>query len=79
MEVYKNPAAPVEDRVEDLLSRMTLQEKIGQMTQVERRVATPSALKDLSIGRSVLSVFALWFNYQLDSTLCYECYSLTQS
>ncbi|EOY33796.1 Glycosyl hydrolase family protein isoform 3 [Theobroma cacao] len=52
--VYKNPNAPIEDRVKDLLSRMTLQEKIGQMTQIERRVADPSALKDFSIG-SILS------------------------
>lgn len=29
--IYKNPAYPVEQRVEDLLSRMTLEEKIGQM------------------------------------------------
>src|SRR5512147_2005518 len=29
--VYRNPAAPVEARVEDLLSRMTLEEKIAQM------------------------------------------------
>lgn len=31
---YKNPALPVEDRVEDLLARMTIDEKIGQMTQL---------------------------------------------
>ncbi len=29
--VYKNPGAPVEARVEDLLSRMTLEEKVAQM------------------------------------------------
>ncbi len=29
--VYKNPVYPVEKRVEDLLSRMTLEEKLGQM------------------------------------------------
>ncbi|XP_022755870.1 lysosomal beta glucosidase-like isoform X2 [Durio zibethinus] len=52
--IYKNSNALIEDRVKDLLSRMTLQEKIGQMTQIERSVATPSALKDLSIG-SILS------------------------
>ncbi|XVF05374.1 hypothetical protein REPUB_Repub05bG0166500 [Reevesia pubescens] len=52
--IYKNPNATIEDRVKDLLSRMTLQEKIGQMTQIERRVATPSVLKGLSIG-SILS------------------------
>ncbi|GLT48837.1 hypothetical protein SLA2020_224330 [Shorea laevis] len=52
--VYKNPNAPIEDRIKDLLSRMTLKEKIGQMTQIERSVATPSVLRDLSIG-SILS------------------------
>uniref|UniRef100_A0A7N1A457 Beta-glucosidase n=1 Tax=Kalanchoe fedtschenkoi TaxID=63787 RepID=A0A7N1A457_KALFE len=52
--VYKNPNSPIEARVQDLLSRMTLQEKVGQMTQIERRVASSSALKHLSIG-SVLS------------------------
>ncbi len=31
MQLYKNPAYPIEQRVEDLLSRMTLKEKIGQM------------------------------------------------
>jgi beta-glucosidase len=29
--VYKNPAAPIENRVADLLSRMTLEEKISQL------------------------------------------------
>ncbi|KAK4278224.1 hypothetical protein QN277_016098 [Acacia crassicarpa] len=52
--VYKNPNAPIEVRVKDLLSRMTLKEKIGQMTQIERRVATPFAIGNLSIG-SILS------------------------
>ncbi|KAI3407202.1 Beta-glucosidase [Psidium guajava] len=52
--VYKNPDAAVEDRIADLLSRMTLKEKVGQMTQIERRVATPSVLSGFSIG-SILS------------------------
>ncbi|CAL9354611.1 Beta-hexosaminidase [Streptomyces sp. enrichment culture] len=33
---YQNPRLPVHKRVKDLLSRMTLDEKIGQMTQAER-------------------------------------------
>src|SRR5437762_1294771 len=33
---YENPMLPVRQRVQDLLSRMTLAEKIGQMTQAER-------------------------------------------
>ncbi|XP_027110608.2 uncharacterized protein [Coffea arabica] len=53
--IYKNPTAPIEARVQDLLSRMTLEEKLGQMTQIERSVATPSVLKDRCIG-SIMSV-----------------------
>ena len=34
--VYKDPSQPVAKRVEDLLSRMTIEEKVGQMTQTER-------------------------------------------
>ncbi|KAJ0248355.1 Glycoside hydrolase family 3 C-terminal domain-containing protein [Hirschfeldia incana] len=52
--VYQNPDAPVEARVQDLLSRMTLPEKIGQMTQIERTVTSPAAIKDFFIG-SVLN------------------------
>src|SRR4051812_16297682 len=33
---YQDPTLPVHQRVQDLLSRMTLAEKIGQMTQAER-------------------------------------------
>src|SRR4030095_4533948 len=32
--LYKDPAVPVEQRVEDLLARMTLEEKIAQITAV---------------------------------------------
>ena len=52
--IYRNPNEPIEARVKDLLSRMTLKEKVGQMTQIERRVATPSAIKDFHIGISEL-------------------------
>jgi beta-glucosidase len=38
---YKDPNQPVYVRVEDLLSRMTLVEKIGQMTQVENNSISP--------------------------------------
>src|ERR1044071_8750520 len=33
---YKDPTQPIATRVNDLLSRMSLDEKIGQMTQAER-------------------------------------------
>ena len=35
--LYKNPKLPIMDRVRDLMSYMTLEEKVGQMTQVERK------------------------------------------
>ncbi|KVH94699.1 hypothetical protein Ccrd_003235 [Cynara cardunculus var. scolymus] len=52
--IYKNQDEPIESRIKDLLSRMTVKEKVGQMTQIERSVATPSVIKDLCIG-SILS------------------------
>ncbi|KAK4785019.1 hypothetical protein SAY86_001708 [Trapa natans] len=52
--LYRDPAAPVEARIKDLLSRMSLKEKIGQMTQIERRVSTAEVIRDYSIG-SILS------------------------
>jgi beta-glucosidase len=54
--VYLDPHAPVQKRVSDLLGRMTLAEKIGQMTQAERASLTPddSAVTTLGLG-SVLS------------------------
>jgi len=51
---YKNPKLPVENRVDDLLSRMTLDEKVGQMTQLARDRLSPSTVKSLGLG-SVLS------------------------
>lgn len=51
---YQNPALGVEQRVSDLLGRMTLQEKIGQMLQVERLAASPGQVGSNFIG-SVLS------------------------
>lgn len=48
--LYMNPQESIEARVKHLLSLMTLNEKIGQMTQIERSVATPSAIKHFSIG-----------------------------
>ncbi|HEV7750624.1 MAG TPA: glycoside hydrolase family 3 N-terminal domain-containing protein, partial [Baekduia sp.] len=54
--VYQNPKAPVPKRVADLLSRMTLAEKVGQMTQAERAgVATDATpITTLGLG-SILS------------------------
>ncbi|HET6989492.1 MAG TPA: glycoside hydrolase family 3 protein [Kribbella sp.] len=53
---YKNSKLSVQDRVADLLSRMTLAEKIGQMTQAERIDvdANPTLIKTWGFG-SILS------------------------
>ncbi|XP_021714482.1 uncharacterized protein LOC110682448 [Chenopodium quinoa] len=51
---YKDQHEAIEVRVEDLLSRMSLEEKIGQMTQIDRAVASFDVMKTYSIG-SVLS------------------------
>ncbi|XBI58915.1 uncharacterized protein [Aegilops tauschii subsp. strangulata] len=48
--LYKDPSAPVEARVRDLLGRMTLREKAGQMAQIELSVASPRALAELGVG-----------------------------
>jgi len=51
---YQDPNLPIETRVEDLLSRMNLGEKIGQMTQGERGSVTESEVTSYFLG-SVLS------------------------
>ncbi|XP_068329234.1 uncharacterized protein [Pyrus communis] len=51
---YKDPSQPPAARVGDLLSRMTLEEKIGQMVQIDRSVASADTMKTYYIG-SVLS------------------------
>jgi beta-glucosidase len=48
--VYLNPELPVADRVENLLAQMTLAEKIGQMTLVEKGSLTPPAVQARFIG-----------------------------
>ena len=50
---YLDANLPVEERVDDLLSRMTLDEKIGQMTQCSSG-ESPSTVTSYYIG-SVLS------------------------
>ncbi len=38
IEIYKKKEAPIEDRVKDLLSRMTLEEKVGQMRMFHAQI-----------------------------------------
>lgn len=52
--LYRQAGAPQEARIADLLGRMTLAEKIGQMTQAERGAVSPAQAAALHLG-SVLS------------------------
>lgn len=71
--IYRNPNEPIEARVKDLLSRMTLKEKVGQMTQIERRVATPSAMKDFSIGTLSLSLSIFLTSLIMEDYISVDC------
>src|SRR5450631_1780232 len=48
--IYKDASRPVADRVKDLLSQMTLDEKIGQMTLVEKDSMKIADVGPLFIG-----------------------------
>lgn len=45
---YKDPRKPVNVRVEDLVKRMTVEEKIGQMAQIDRRNLTVELMRSFS-------------------------------
>ncbi|XP_057445741.1 uncharacterized protein LOC130737898 [Lotus japonicus] len=51
---YKDPKQPLSTRIKDLINRMTLEEKIGQMVQIDRSVASADVMKKYFIG-SMLS------------------------
>ncbi|MCD9639991.1 hypothetical protein HAX54_025002 [Datura stramonium] len=57
--LYKDPNKPIIARIRDLMNRMTLAEKIGQMTQLDRKVTAYDIAKNYGIaeawrrGRSV--------------------------
>lgn len=52
--MYKDPIQPLNIRIKDLMDRMTLADKVGQMAQLDSSAITPEIIRDYSIG-SVLS------------------------
>ena len=51
---YQDPSLPIDARVDDLMARMSLDEKLGQMTQAERGSVSASDITAYRLG-SVLS------------------------
>jgi len=47
---YKDPKQLLNTRIKDLLDRMTLEEKIGQMVQIDCTVASADVMKKYYIG-----------------------------
>lgn len=47
---YLNPDLPIEERVADLLDRMTIEEKVGQMTLIEKNSITAQDVTTYFIG-----------------------------
>ena len=69
--LYKDPLASVEDRVEDLLSRMSLEEKIGQMVQIDRTAANTSVIQHFLVGITVISIYLSIYIYAfISKALC---------
>ena len=67
--LYKNPSAPIDDRVEDLLGRMSLYEKVGQMNQLvgieHIRFVSSSKLSEDKINSG--DAFGFYPNVGIDS------------
>lgn len=56
---YRNPKLPLEQRIDDLMGRMSVEEKVGQLVQLPGNgLATPEACRTGQIG-SVLSAIGM--------------------
>ena len=61
------PDAAIEARVQQILARMTLAQKVGQMTQPEIKTITPDEVRQYYIG-SVLNGGGAWPNSDKHAT-----------
>ncbi|GAB2285675.1 hypothetical protein Dimus_020118 [Dionaea muscipula] len=46
---YKHPKQPIHIRTSDVMKRMTLEEKVGQMVQLDKTAAALEIMKEYSI------------------------------
>ncbi len=53
---YRNPDLPVDERAEDLLGRMTLEEKIGQLTQLHVRDVNAGVVREQHLGSVLFAI-----------------------
>ena len=65
---YNDPKQPVEVRIGDLINRQSLEEKISQLTQIDRCVATPEVIRGLEIQSSKTKFITT--GYFKSSSLC---------
>ena len=73
--VYKDPSAPIEKRVKDLLGRMTLEEKIAQMQHIHARhydnrgkADIPKLLKNIdTLSRGCMEAFPYSLQQYVDA------------
>jgi beta-glucosidase len=65
---YRDPSVPIENRVEDLLSRMTLAEKVGQMMQLDGRTEPVQQVEKYTPG-SLLHILDEKLEPALDAAL----------
>lgn len=73
--LYKNPHASIEDRVNDLLPRMTLEEKVAQLYVEPRSFTRSSATVEYSqFHLSIQGDMNGWMNFNdpLDDTLTFN-------
>jgi beta-glucosidase len=62
---YKNPTLPIEDRVADLLSRMTLEEKIGQIAPPADRAVHVIDLTGTFTDETASAMMRRWYDPDL--------------
>lgn len=57
--INNNATKPINSSIKDLMSRTTLEKKIGQMTHIERSVASAQVMKDYFIDKHHSQIYFL--------------------